>query len=96
LPPKTKKRRGPRPGMLHLDARAAQLAAAAADGDALMSTKELAQFLGVSEQWVATARHKGTGPPYEYLGPRMIRYRPINVKRWLDLRTRQRTAEYAK
>jgi predicted DNA-binding transcriptional regulator AlpA len=94
LPPKKKNRRGPRPGTLHIDARAADLAAEPGSDDEQLTTKQLADWFGVSEQWVEIARTKGTGPPFERLGPRMIRYQRGSTRRWLGQRTHHRTSEY--
>jgi predicted DNA-binding transcriptional regulator AlpA len=70
----------------HLDKRAAAIAAQAPGGE-LLSTQELAHWLGISEQWLELARYKGYGPPYLRLSPRMIRYRRDDVLEWLASRT---------
>ena len=56
---------------LHLDKRAADLAEAAAPGgdDELLSTVQVAAWLGVSTQWVEIARLGRHGPPFKKLGP---------------------------
>lgn len=80
----------------HLDKRAPRmLADAEGDGDDLLSTRETAQWLGVSEQWLELGRSKNYGPRYTRLSPRMIRYRRKDVWAWLKSRTHKSTAEYA-
>ena len=73
----------------HLDRRAAKIAAemqSAADGDQLLTTKQLAALLAVSEQLVEIWRHKGEGPEWVALGPRCIRYKRSAVVAWLNTR----------
>lgn len=84
------------PARHHLDRRTDELARAVAaePEDLLFSTRELAQMLGVSEQWVEIGRCRGYGPRFVILGPRRIRYRRGDVLAWLDERTHRRTAEY--
>jgi predicted DNA-binding transcriptional regulator AlpA len=80
---------------LHIDKRAAQIVAAGAgDNDELLTTKALAEWLGVSETWVEIARVRGNGPPYEKIAPRIVRYRVGKVKAWLDERSRTCTKDH--
>jgi predicted DNA-binding transcriptional regulator AlpA len=80
----------------HLDRRVDQLLAIAAvpttpainDDDELLNTKQLAAWLGVSEQWLEFGRAKGYRPDFKSLGPRCIRYRRGDVIKWLKSRTR--------
>jgi hypothetical protein len=79
----------------HIDKRADSiLATTAGDDDDLLSTPEMAAWLGCSTQWLEIARNKGYGPPFERLSPRMIRYRVGAVRKWLDERSHHSTAEY--
>jgi hypothetical protein len=49
----------------HLDRRAAGLADEGhGDPDNLLSTPALAEWLGVSTQWLEVGRSKGYGPPF--------------------------------
>ena len=57
------------------------------DVEPLMTTKETASFLRVSESWLAKARMKGGGPPFIQM-ERNIRYRKGAVLRWLKSRER--------
>ena len=65
----------------HLDKRAALILKATADADAedLLSPKEAAVELGVSEVWLAKRRLHGDGPPYERLSPHCIKYRRSRI-----------------
>ena len=84
------------PAYHHIDRRAGALAAASAGApDDLFATRELADWLGVSTQWVEIGRHRGYGPRFQRIGPRMIRYRREDVLAWLRERTHKSTAEYA-
>jgi hypothetical protein len=85
---------------LHLDRRAPNLIAEGkapgehADDD-LISTLELANWLGVSPQWVELARSGDYGPLFIKVGPQMIRYRRSDVIAWLEKRVVARTSDYA-
>ena len=80
----------------HLDRRAAELAAqGAGDDDDLLSTSELAEWLGVSTQWLEIGRTRKYGPAYVLIAPRRVRYLRSAVRRWLQERTYRCTAEYA-
>ena len=79
----------------HLDKRAAALGAAGAGApDDLLSTKQLAEWLGVSRQWAEINRSKGLGPPWVRISPTRIRYRRADVLCWLAERTYNATGEY--
>jgi predicted DNA-binding transcriptional regulator AlpA len=87
----------PAPKTFHIDKRASTIAALpiSLNDDELLSTSEMAQWFGVSHQWLEVRRHRNDGPPYERLGPRCIRYRVGKVKAWLDARSHRGTREYA-
>jgi predicted DNA-binding transcriptional regulator AlpA len=74
------------PSSHHLDKRAGELAAGDGDDDELLSSRQLADWLGVSVQWVEIGRTRGYGPPFLRLGPRMVRYRRGPVRKWLRKR----------
>jgi predicted DNA-binding transcriptional regulator AlpA len=81
----------------HLDRRAQQLLATGeGDADELMSQRAVAEWLGVSGQWLSVGRHRGFGPPFVRLTPRMVRYRRGDVRAWLESRRYSSTAEYKK
>jgi predicted DNA-binding transcriptional regulator AlpA len=83
------------PRQHHLDRRAADLAEAL-DGppDDLLKTRFVADWLGVSEQWLEIGRGKNYGPPFVRLSPRRVRYRREDVLAWLKSRTYRSTAGY--
>jgi hypothetical protein len=83
-------------GRLHLDRRAAQLATVEADKDAdgHLTTLQVANWLGVSTQWLEIQRGKEGGPPFLRLAPQMIRYRRDDVVKWLKDREFKRTSQY--
>jgi len=79
------------PSRLHfLDRRADQIASLAinADPDALIDTKQMSAWLGVSIPWLEIGRSKNYGPPYRKIGAKIVRYRVGDVVAWLDERKR--------
>lgn len=87
----------PVPKKFHIDKRAAAIAAAAATGDNdddLLTTREMAAWLQVSEQWLEIGRHRGYGPKFERLSQKLIRYRRGNAREWLNERSYRSTADY--
>jgi predicted DNA-binding transcriptional regulator AlpA len=54
-----------------------------------MTTKQVAQGLGCSRIWVQIMRKRGDGPAYTQIGPRTIRYKKVDVEKWLRGRNRQ-------
>jgi len=72
----------------HLDRRAHELLEEGrGDPDELLTTAAVAEWLGVSTQWLETGRSKGYGPPFVRLSPSRVRYRRDRVRTWLDERT---------
>jgi hypothetical protein len=58
----------------------------------LLTPKEAASVLNLSESWLAKARMRGDGPPY--LKPRhSVRYPEIPLVRWIRARLRLSTSE---
>jgi len=79
----------------HIDRRADQIAAADAGcDDELLSTKDVARWLGISTQWLEIGRSKNYGPKFQRLSARHIRYRRGDVVEWLRARTYACTGEY--
>jgi predicted DNA-binding transcriptional regulator AlpA len=62
------------------------------DFERLLTPKETAEFLRVSESWLAKARMRGDGPPYLLFG-RSIRYGGGGLVRWMKSCVRQSTSE---
>jgi predicted DNA-binding transcriptional regulator AlpA len=58
----------------------------------LLTAREAANFLRVSESWLAKARMQGNGPPFVKIG-RSIRYRQSDLLRWMRSRTHLSTGE---
>lgn len=79
----------------HIDRRAHHIVADdGASPDDLLDTPELADWLGVSHQWLEIGRNMGYGPKFKKLSSRMVRYRRGDVIAWLDERSHTSTAEY--
>ena len=79
----------------HIDRRADRILGAdiGAD-DELLSTRAVADWLGVSTQWVEIGRSKNYGPPFRKISARCIRYHRGDVLKWLKERSYASTAEY--
>jgi predicted DNA-binding transcriptional regulator AlpA len=61
------------------------------DEDVLLTTDQLARFLGVSKSFVVKKREDGSGPEYTRMGDRVIRYPLSAARQWRDARqVRQR------
>lgn len=54
----------------------------------LLTTKELAKYLGIGESTLLQYRFDGTGPAYIKLG-HLVRYKISDVEAWLAKRTEQ-------
>ena len=61
-------------------------------GQQLLTAKETAHFLHVSESWLAKARMRGDGPPYAQFG-RSIRYQESDLFAYVRSRRRLSTSE---
>jgi predicted DNA-binding transcriptional regulator AlpA len=55
----------------------------------ILSTDEVAAFLGISRDALELRRRRGSGPPFVRVSPRMIRYRVEDVEAWLAARIEQ-------
>jgi predicted DNA-binding transcriptional regulator AlpA len=79
----------------HLDRRASMLAElGAGPPNDLLPTRAVADWLGVSVQFLEIGRHRGYGPKFVRIGPARIRYRRADVLTWLDERTFASTSQY--
>jgi predicted DNA-binding transcriptional regulator AlpA len=101
MTPKHKQLAGSAPASHHIDKRAHQIIALSeGEADDLLSTKQVADWLCVSIQWLEIGRMNDEdgaqkyGPPFIRLSTRMIRYKRADVTAWLKKRTHARTAEY--
>jgi Helix-turn-helix domain len=63
-----------------------------ANDDRLLTPKEAANFLRVSESWLAKARMRGDGPRFMYVG-RSIRYSWGILVEWTNSQLRSSTSE---
>ena len=81
----------------HLDRRADKIMAAAIEAadDELLTTKEVADWFSVSEEWLEIGRSKNYGPAFVRLAPRIVRYWRSACREYLRSRTFASTAEYA-
>jgi hypothetical protein len=83
-----------RPKKLHLDRRVSQIMATEQPisddqpihNDDLLTTSQLALWLGVTVVWLESCRRNGWGPPYLQVTPHLIRYRRDEVRAWLKQR----------
>ena len=80
----------------HIDQRAHTIATDAGAPEELLSTAQVAEWLGLSTQWLEIGRGKNYGPRFTRLGARSIRYRRCDVAAWLKTRVHTSTAEYSK
>jgi hypothetical protein len=58
----------------------------------MLIPKDAANFLRVSESWLAKARMRGDGPPYVKIG-RSVRYAEGGLVQWTKSRQRLSTSE---
>jgi predicted DNA-binding transcriptional regulator AlpA len=65
------------------------------DDDDLLTTEQVAEWFGLSTQWVEVGRHKGYGPPFTRISGNCIRYQRAAVREWLGQRSHVCTKEYA-
>ena len=81
----------------HIDRRAgALLNKESGSPDDLLSTSEVAEWLGVSTQFLEIGRVKNYGPKFCKLSTRRVRYLRSDVRAWLAERTHNSTAEYGR
>ena len=79
----------------HLDRRASDLAEIGVGApDDLLPTNAVANWLGVSRQFLEIGRNRGYGPKFVRIGPARIRYRRADVLAWLEERTFASTSQY--
>jgi predicted DNA-binding transcriptional regulator AlpA len=61
-------------------------------GERLLTVRDAANLLCVSESWLAKARMRGDGPPFVKVG-RSVRYAESSLRAWLAGHTRRSTSE---
>lgn len=52
--------------------------------DELLTTQRAAERLGVKPQTLYLWRSKDKGPDWVRVGPKLVRYRPADIDRWLE------------
>lgn len=55
--------------------------------DRMLTTREAAQKMGVSERTMEYLRSKGEGPPVTRLADRLLRYSEKQLEEWMRART---------
>jgi predicted DNA-binding transcriptional regulator AlpA len=89
--------RGPPARKFHLDKRIDSIVSAPGNDDDLLTTVQCANWLQVSVQWLEGLRStRDDGPPFQKLGPNMVRYHRGTVREWALARTHHSTCEYAR
>jgi hypothetical protein len=85
-----------KPHRHQLDRRAEQLITVSGDNDhtELLTTDEVAEWFGVTPEWLRIGRVNKFGPPFLRIAPKKVRYRRADVLAWLDERKFNCTAEY--
>jgi excisionase family DNA binding protein len=48
-----------------------------------ITTEEAAKYLGISVPTLKRWRAENIGPPYQRIGPKLIRYKESELDRWL-------------
>lgn len=65
----------------------------ATNGEALMSTQQAAALLGLSPRTLEGYRRKGGGPSFVAVARNLVRYRPADLRAWLEARVAPHTAK---
>jgi predicted DNA-binding transcriptional regulator AlpA len=95
------RKKTPAPKSHHIDKRAESILAirgsrdGLGDDDELLSTKQVADWLHVSTQFLSIGRAKKYGPKFVRLSHKQVAYRRCDVRAWLTERTFASTKEYA-
>ena len=66
------------------------------DPDALLTQRQAAQLLGLSERCLENWRSRGGGPPYVRISSRCIRYRRRDLLAFTDARVNSHASKDAK
>ena len=81
-------------GKLLIDRRVHRLADADFHPEELLTTKEVAAWLGVTVSYLEDGRTHGYGPQFKRFSDKLIRYRAGDILDWLKSRTHACTSEY--
>jgi excisionase family DNA binding protein len=60
---------------------------------AVMTTDEVARYLGINKKSLDRMRGRGDGPPYVRLTGKLIRYRKADIDDFIESRVRSNTAQ---
>lgn len=63
-------------------------------GSDVMTTEEVARYLGVNKKTLDRMRGRGDGPRYLRLTSKIIRYRRADIEEFLDAMARTNTAQH--
>jgi hypothetical protein len=91
---KSPKKAGQQPGNMHIDKRAGRLLndpVSEGPDDELLTTPQVAEWLGVSVKFLELQRGRGTGPGFVDISKRIKKYRREAVRAWLRRRERRST-----
>jgi predicted DNA-binding transcriptional regulator AlpA len=97
--PKTKSKPSTKTGSLHIDKRAPRLLddpISEGPDDELLTTEQVANWLGVSVQFLEIQRGRNTGPRFVRISPRIVKYTRGDVRAWLKKRAHASTKEYSR
>ncbi|OII37110.1 hypothetical protein BIU98_16795 [Curtobacterium sp. MMLR14_010] len=64
-----------------------------AQRERLLTTQEVAAWVGMTPSALSQLRFKGRGPKFRKLGPKTVRYVESDVQEWIDDAERTPTAE---
>ena len=59
----------------------------------LLNRDEIEAEYGISRRWLELAALSGNGPPFIKIAPRTVRYRRVELERWLLAREVRSTSE---
>ena len=60
----------------------------------LLTTVQVAAWVGLDKRWLHIAREKNLGPKFIRLSLHVVRYRRKDVEAWLQARTYQRNSDF--
>ncbi len=81
--------------MHQLDRRAHKLLDEAISENALLDTEQVADWLGVSKNWLEIGRIRGWGPRFKKLAPKIVRYHVPDVRDFLEECSRRASDQHA-
>ena len=64
-----------------------------ANGDALLTERETAALLGVTDRCLQAWRYRGGGPHFVKISARCVRYRLIDLENFIESRIRTSTSD---